>query len=119
MATGNSVIWQQFRSSHNKITKLAKCTYLSKLAFSKQGQSAKFWKYFRHLSHRGAQTSFSLEDLDFTCDDLNNHFLSVADKTVRGISFMNISSLSFITVNAPMFHLNTVLDDTVTYFCYI
>ena len=51
--------------------------------------------------------------MDFTCDDLNNHFLSVADKTVQGISFTNISLLSFITVNAPMFHLNTVSDDTV------
>ena len=66
-----------------------------------------------------AQTSFSLKDLDFTCDDLNNHFLSVADKTVRGISFTNISLLSFITVNAPMFHLNTVSDDTVISVIYI
>ena len=39
--------------------------------------------------------------------------MSVVDKTVRGISFTNISLLSFITVNAPMFHLNTVLDDTI------
>ena len=55
VATGDSVIWQQYRSSRNKVNKLAKCTYLSKLASSKLGQSAKFWKYFCHLSRRGAQ----------------------------------------------------------------
>ena len=116
VATGDSVIWQQYRSSRNKVNKLlrnANCSYLSKLASSKQEQSAKFWKYFRHLSHCGAKTSLSLEDLDFTSDDLNNYFLSVADKTVQGISFTNISQLSFITVNAAMFHLSTVSDDTV------
>ena len=98
IATGDPVIWQQYRS-HNKVNKLlrnAKCTYLSRLAFSKQGQSAKFWSYFRHLSCRGVQTSLPLENLDFTSDDLNQHFLSVADKIVQGISFTNISPLSFI-----------------------
>ena len=73
-------------------------------------------KIFSSFSRRGAQASFSLEDLDFTCDNLNNHFLSVADKIVQGISFTNISLLSFITVNAPLFHLNTVLDDTIISF---
>ena len=114
--TGDPVIWQQYRSSRNKVNKLlrnAKCTYLSRLGSSKQGQSAKFWSYFRHLSCRGVQTSLSLENLDFTSDDLNQHFLSVADKIVQGISSTNISPLSFITVNVPVFQFTTVSDASV------
>ena len=59
--------------------------YLSQLASSTQGQSVKFESHFRHLSHHRVQTSVTLENLDFTPDGLNQHFLSVADKIVQGI----------------------------------
>ena len=55
----------------------------------------------------------TLENLDFTPDDLNQHFLSVVDKMVQRISFTTISSLSFISMNVPVFQFTTVSDTSV------
>ena len=92
MGIGDLMVWLQYLYSCNKGNKLlrnTKCTYIS----SKKGQSSKLWPYFRHLLHHWAQTSFSLEDLDFTSDNLNLNFLSVTDKIEQGISFTNIFRL--------------------------
>ena len=89
LITDDPVIWQQYCASRNGATKLlrsARCTYLSQLASSMQGQASKFWSYFHYLSCHKAQMPASLEKLNFTIDDLNPHFLSVADKVVQRIS---------------------------------
>ena len=71
------------RSKANKLLRTARSTYLSQLASSMQGQASKFWSYFRYLSCRKSQMPVSLENLNFTLDDLNQHsVLSVADKVV-------------------------------------
>ena len=111
MVTGDSEIWQQYRTLRNRVNKLlrtARCAYLSQLASSAQGQASKFWSYFRHLSCRKAQMPISLENLNFTLDDLNQHFLAVADKVVQGISPTSVSQLSFVTTAESTFQLNTV-----------
>ena len=84
------------RNRVNKLLRSAKCAYLSGLATLKQGQASKFWSYFCHLSCRNAGITISLENLNFTPDDLNQHFLTVADRVVQGIS-TSVSPLSFIT----------------------
>ena len=50
----------------------------------------------------------SLENLNFTLDDLNQHFLSVTDKVVQGISPRPVSPLSFVTATVSAFELTTV-----------
>lgn len=114
MATGDSLIWQQYRVLHNRTNKLLRNTYLSQLASSMQGQGSKFLSYFHYLSCRKAQMPVSLENLNFTLDNLNQHFLSVADKVVQGISPTLVSPLSFVNVTAPVFQFTTVSEALVT-----
>ena len=53
---------------------------------------------FLSLSCHKAQLSTSSEKMNFTTDHLNQHFLSVADRVVQGISPTSVSPHSFITI---------------------
>ena len=87
--------------------KLSRYMVFVTACFLNTGQSVKFWSHFHHLSHHRAQTSVALENLDFTPDDLNQHFLSFADKIVQEISFTTISPHSFISMDVPVFQFTT------------
>ena len=116
LATGDSAVWQQYRVMRNKVNKLlrtARSTYLLQLASSIQGQASKFWSYFRYLSCRKSQMPVSLENLNFTLDDLNQHFLSVADKVVQGIFPTSVSPLSFVTTTVSSFQFTAVSEALV------
>ena len=116
LATGDPAIWQQYRPSRNRANKLlrtARYTYLSQLTSSMRGQASKFWSYFHYLSSRKAQTPVSLENLNFTLDNLNQHFLSVADKVVQGIIPTLVSPLSFVTETVSAFQFTTVSEALV------
>ena len=97
----------------NKLLRIARSTYLSQLASSMQGQASKFWSYFCYLSCRKSQMPVSLENLNFTLDDLNQHFLSVADKIVQGISPTSVSPLSFVTTTVLSFQFTAVSEALV------
>ena len=74
LATSHPAIWQQYRVMRNKANKLlrtARCTYLSQLTSSMQGQASNFWSYFHYLSCRKSHMPVSLENLNFALDDLN------------------------------------------------
>jgi len=49
-----------------------------------------------------------LENLNFTLDDLNQHFLSVTNKVVQEISPTPVSPLSFVTATVSAFQFTTI-----------
>ena len=110
------MIWQQYRCARNKVNKLlrnAKHTYLSQLVSSTAAGSREFWSNFRYLSRKGSQPSGLVENLDFAADDLNNHFLSIADKLASGLPRASVSPLSFCSEALSSFHLSEVLESEV------
>ena len=116
LCTGDPVIWQQYRCARNKVNKLlrnAKHTYLSQLVSSTAAGSREFWSNFRYLSRKGSQPSGLVENLDFAADDLNNHFLSIADKLASGLPRASVSPLSFCSEASSTFHLSEVLESEV------
>ena len=116
LVTGDSAVWQQYRVMRNKANKLlrtVRSTYLSQLASSMQGQASKFWSYFCYLPCCKSQMPVSLENLNFTVDDLNQHFLSVADKVVQGIFPTSVSPLSFVTTTVSPFQFTAVSEALV------
>ena len=56
--------------------------------------------------------------MNFTLNDLNQHFLTVADKVVQGISPTSLSPLSFVTTAESTFQLNTVSEALVISIIY-
>ena len=116
LCTGDPVIWQQYRSARNKVNKLlrnAKYTYLSQLASSAAARSGKFWSNFRYLSSKGSQSFSSVANLDFTADDLNNYFLSVADKLAGDLPHVSVSPITFCSEASSTFHLSEVAESEV------
>jgi len=63
------------------MTRSAKHQYLSNLASDFRQESVKFWKHFNYLSTPSRSQNL-VNILDFTSEDINRHFLSVAQKTV-------------------------------------
>ena len=55
----------------------------------------------------------SVANLDFTPDDLNHYFLSVADKLVSSLLRTSVSPLSFCSVASSTFHLSGVSESDV------
>ena len=111
LATGDPATWQQYHASRNRANRLlrtARYTYLSQLTSLMRRQASKFWSCFHYLSCRKAQTPVSLENLNFTLDTLNQHFLSVADKVVQGVIPTFVFPLSFFTETVLAFQFTTV-----------
>ena len=52
---GDPLLWQEYRSAHNKANKLlrkAKYSYLSQLTSSTSGNFGKFWSHFCYVTSR-------------------------------------------------------------------
>ena len=52
-------------------------------------------------------------NLDFTADDLNNYFLSVAIKLASGLPRVSVSPLSFCSEAPSTFYLSEVVESEV------
>ena len=65
------------------------------------------------MSHRGPQPSGSLVNFDFTPDDLNCHFLSIADKLAEALHSTSVSPVSYCSLVSSVFHLSEVSESTV------
>ena len=116
LSTADPVAWHQYRSACNKANKLlkrAKYTYLSRLTSSTSGKCSKFWSHFRYMSCQGSQPSGSLANIDFTPDDLNCHFLSIADKLAEVLPLTSVSPVSFCSLALSVFHLSKVSEPKV------
>ena len=95
--------------------KRAKYTYLSRLTSSTSGKCGKFWSHFCYMSCQGPQPSGSLVNIDFTPDDLNCHFLSIADKLTEALSLISVSPVSFCLMALSVFHLYEVSEYRVIF----
>ena len=65
------------------------------------------------MSRRGPQPSGSLTNIDFTPDDLNCHFLSIADKLAVALPPTSVSPVSFCLLASSVFHLSEVSESIV------
>ena len=93
------------------MVRLARQQYFSDLATNLTHNSCKFWRSFQHLSPR---QKAHVTNLDVSCDTINQHFLTVAGKTVADLPSSSISSLSYIDcVDVPDFSLSEVHVDDV------
>ena len=103
--------WSAYKCYRNKVTAMtrsAKQQYLLHLA-SDLKNSSTFWKQFKHLSSRSKAGHHSLSNVSLTCEDFNQHFLSVARQTVSDLPFLDICPLSYLTnINVPLMHLAEV-----------
>ena len=77
------------------------------------GNFGKFWSHFHYMSCQGSQSSSSLINLNFTPDDLNCHFLSIADKLAEALPLPLFSPVLFCSLASPAFHLSEPSDSTV------
>lgn len=59
------------------------------------------------------QPSGSLANIDFTPDDLNCHFLSIADKLAEALPNTSVSPVSFCSLALSVFHLSEVSESIV------
>ena len=60
------------------------------------------------MSCQGPQPYGSLANIDFIPDDLNCHFLSIADKLVEALPLTSVSPVSFCSLASSVFHLSEV-----------
>ena len=100
---GDPDVWSDYRRCRNKVTAMtrsAKHQYLSNLGLNLKHDSSKFWKHFSHLSSH--QRSQYQTNSDFTSEDINEHFLSVAQKTVSVLPSSHTSPTSYITINTDV-----------------
>ena len=70
----------------------AKQQYFSNLATHLSYDSRKFWSFQRLSSHQKAQTTI----VDTSCDAINQHFLTIAQKTVADLPSSSVPPLSYI-----------------------
>ena len=54
-------------------------------------------------------------NFDFTSDDLNCHFLSIADKLAEALPLTSVSPVSFCSLASSVFHLSEVSESTIIY----
>ena len=111
LSTADPVAWRQYCSACNKANKLlkrAKYTYLSRLTSSTSEMYGKFWLHFCYMSCRGPQPSGSLANIDFTPDDLNCHFSSIAYKLAEALPLTYVFPVSFCLLASSVFHLSEV-----------
>ena len=53
-------------------------------------------------------------NLNFTADDLNQHFMLVAENTVEGLPRVSFSAISLCSVVSSLFCLSEVSETTIT-----
>ena len=63
----------------------------------------------------GATATGSLVNIDFTPDELNCHFLSIADKLTEALSLISVSPVSFCLMALSVFHLYEVSGSRVIF----
>ena len=96
LKSGLAEDWAVYKKCRNKVTtmvRLARQQYLSDLSGNLSHDSHKFWRSFQHLSSR---QKASVTTLDISCDTINQHFLTVAEKTVADLPSSSVSPLSYI-----------------------
>jgi len=117
LKSGIAADWSVNRKIRNKVTAMvrsAKQQYFSNLATHMSHDSRKFWRSFQHLSSRQkAQTTIA----DTSCDAINQHFLTIAQKTIADLPSSSVSPLSSIDrVDVPDLSLSEVqFNDVVQY----
>ena len=98
LKSGNPDIWSSYRHCHNKVTAMtrsAKCK--SSLVSNFKHDSPKFWKHFSYLSSH--LRSHHQINLNVTSEDIDQHFLSVAQWTVSELLPSHTSPISYIGKN--------------------
>jgi len=111
LKSGNSEDWIRYKKCRNQVTALtrsAKGRYLSLLACNLSDNPFKFWRNFKHLSARQkVQRGGGALDLDI--ESINQHFLTVAQKTINDVPLSVTSPLSYISVSdVPDIQLNEI-----------
>jgi len=88
--------WSVYRKIHNKVISMVRSTkqqYFSNLAINLSHDSQKFWRSLQHLSSRQkVQTTI----IDTSCEAINQHFLTIAQKYVTDLPSSSVSPLSYI-----------------------
>ena len=92
--------WSFYRKIHNKVARPNLGTHLSH-------DSQKFWRSFQHLSSR-QKAQFTI--VDTSRDTINQHFLTIAQKTVADLPSSSVSPLSYIDcVNCPFLKFSLMI----------
>ena len=111
MKSGDSDVWTAYRKCRNKVTALvqsSKCRYLNNYS--------RFSKHFKYLSSHGKAQHHP--DVNFSCEDVNCHFLSIATKTVSDLPSVDTSSLQYTdtSYDVPSLSLSEVsVQDVIDY----
>ena len=107
-----------YRKCRNKVNALiqsSKWRYLEHLS-SNVNNYSRFWKHFKYLSSRGKTQHHP--DVNFSCEDVNRHFLSIATKTVSDLPSDDTSPLQYINTSydVPSLSLSEVsVQDVIDY----
>ena len=70
------------------------------------------------MSCWGPQPSGLLANIDFTPDNLNCHFLSIANKLAEALPLTSVSSVVFCLLSSSVFYLSEVSESIYSYFHY-
>ena len=99
LKSGNPEDWDRYKKSRNQVTALtrsAKQKFLATLSHNLSNDSHKFWRNFKHLSTRQRVHS-CIPNIDV--ESINQHFLTIAHKTVGEMQLSTTSPLSYIAVS--------------------
>lgn len=112
----STALWAEYRKIRNRATSMiraSKSRYISDIAKDLKNKSSEFWK---RMSHLGGKVKSKIGPvMPGTADEFNDHFLSIAHKTIANVPACNISPASYLHQfsNVPSFSLSSVTEEEV------
>jgi len=78
--------WDEYKKQRNKISELvkkAKKLYFKKLVSNKDSNISSLWRAVNEFTNKSRKPSPCTQNVPFTADDMNNHFLSLTDSIIN------------------------------------